>query len=254
MMKPITQQQAIFFFKQFWQPMVLGFLGLLLLIQFYSLGSSYSEFHIIDTKITQAKDIHVDEEEESDPSNSSGLNRPGRGGPNSNQNQQRRPARNIFKEKKVSFKLSAIYLDKAVINGKDYAVGDQIGNATLIEIGVDYAKIDVEGEDNPQTVQLFQGGGPRPSGGRGGSSRAPSRRSRPSSPSTNESSSQSPQPSQSVESSPPANRGGSGMGMRPSREMMDRFRSMSPEERQQLQERVRNMSPEERREFFSRMR
>jgi hypothetical protein len=77
--------------------------------------------------------------------------------------QEKKPAKNIFKKTQVNYKLSAIYLDKAVINGQPVTVGQNVGKAKLKEINIFSAVLEDE-KGKPITLQLFQGGG----GGGGG--------------------------------------------------------------------------------------
>lgn len=244
-------KQLHMLFKVYWQPALLALLGVLVLFQMYSWSASIAELNKVETMLDKAADTDSNEEGQSNES-PEGSNPPGRPGPNRNggnsQPEQRQPARNIFKETKHNYKLTAIYLDKAVINGNPFAVGSKIGNATLTHIGVDSVTIEEEGNDQPKVIQLFQGGD---SGPVGPSMRRPSRSSsRPSGrPSTSKPApSVRSEPEREREPGPPRDRGAR------RREMMERFQSMSPDERQAFAERMRNMSPDERREYIQRMR
>ncbi len=244
-------KQLHLLFKVYWQPALIALLGVLVLFQMYSWSASITELNKVETMLDKASDTDSNKEDQSGEG-SEGSNPPGRPGPGGNggnsRPEQREPERNIFKETKHNYKLTAIYLDKAVINGNPFAVGSKIGNATLTHIGVDSVTIQEEGNDQPKVIQLFQGGGSGPVGP--GMSRSSGSSSRPSgkpSPS---------RPAPSVRSAPDRERepGPPPARVARRREMMDRFRSMSSEQRQEIAERMRSMSPEERREYIQRMR
>jgi len=115
--------------------------------------------------------------------------------------------------------------DTALINGKWYKVGDEIGGAKVLKIGPAYVKMVWEGKEksfSPFDVKDVEGG--KSDSRKGEETKREDRRER-------------------VERGPRPRRGGRGG-----------FRDMSREERMQLRERMRDMSPEERREYTRKMR
>jgi len=115
--------------------------------------------------------------------------------------------------------------DTALINGKWYKVGDDIGGAKVLKIGPAYVKMVWEGKEksfSPFDVKDVEGA--KSDSRKGEETKREDRRER-------------------VERGPRPRRGGRGG-----------FRDMSREERMQLRERMRDMSPEERREYIRKMR
>jgi hypothetical protein len=210
--------------RAYWQPLVLLALLLLILAQTYSWAIKYVELRKVDTLIIQTEDLSITGDQKT-------ANQPPQP---PQQNNPVKPDKNIFKKENINYQLSAIYMDKAVINGKDYKAGDKIGNATLIEIGVFHAKIQEEGKSQPRTLELFKGGGAEmvsPSGAQPAMANGPGNSRPPSSP-TN------------IQRSERA--GGMGMGLR--------RQNFSQEERRQMAERYRNMSPDQQMRFREEMR
>ena len=150
--------------------------------------------------------------------------------------EQKKPKKNIFKAEMMNYQLTAIYMDRAVINGQDVKVGDRVGKALLKEIGVFDVKIQEEGKENPQTIQMFTGqggspmmGGPMPQGGMPPGMNP----GQPRGPRVTTLQGGGIQPPPQAQNN---NRGG----------FRERMQNMSPEERDRLRQRMQNMSPQER--------
>jgi hypothetical protein len=128
----------------YWQQMLLAVLTLLILSQVYSWCVAAIEIHRIDTLIEETNDLsHTSKsaKTESTPQKSK---------------QESLIAKNIFLKEKANYILSAIYLDRAVINGKNIKIGGSVGKATLIEIGVWDATIEIDGKT--RKLEMFKGG------------------------------------------------------------------------------------------------
>ncbi|HOL94181.1 MAG TPA: hypothetical protein PLH79_07535 [bacterium] len=176
--------------RAYWQPLVLATLMLLILSQLISWGVSVAELHKVDRLITETASVQPESGNPESPGaeRTGRPDRPGRPGhPDDSGNPEGggtppSPAKNIFKQENVNYQLTAIYLNKAVINGQEVGVGDKVGGkATLEEIGVSSVVLK-EDDGNTRTLSMFQGegggspdgggrsrpgmGGPRPGGGR----------------------------------------------------------------------------------------
>ncbi|MBI1390852.1 MAG: hypothetical protein GC154_20675 [bacterium] len=211
--------------RVYWQPAIYGLLGFILLIQFGVYGYRWLELRSIDSLIASA--------ENADPAPGAGDSKPGEnsGGPGNpggpgmpggpgNPGEERKPEKDIFRKEEVKYQLTAIYFDKAVINGQEVAVGGRVGKATLDEIDGFSVIISEEGSDQSKRLEMFTGqdggGGSPVNRGGGPSSRGGISRPRPS----------SPPPSNS--SRRVSNDGGSS-GIPD--DIRERLRSMSPDER-----------------------
>ncbi len=218
------------FVRSFWQPIVVALLALVVVGQLVSWGYTALQMHSIDQLVEAAQNDPNDESEEQSGSNPG----PRRGPPP--QQQQVEPTANIFHRQRVSYMLTAIFKDQAVINGQTVKAGGRIGNATLEEIRLASVMIHEDGKPQPQEIKMFQG-----SGGSGGGPRPP----RP--PSRRGSSAPPPNmtrggPPQVIMSAPPAvNPAQAAAGMRS--RMIQRFRSgtlsiedVPPEHRKRFRE------------------
>jgi len=67
------------------------------------------------------------------------------------------PPKNIFKKEEMNYAISAIYLNKAVINGEAVEVGQPVGKAKLKEIRSSSIVIEEENGET-RTIEMFQGG------------------------------------------------------------------------------------------------
>lgn len=236
MMKTMLSNKIGQIARAYWQPLVLSTLMLLILSQLISWGVSVAELRKVDRLITNTATVHPESTpsaasaQPAQPAQPGGSSAPGGpGGPGGPGNpggseSQPQPAKNIFKQDQINYQLTAIYLNKAVINGQEVGVGEKVGGkATLQEIGV--STVVLKDDDGSQrTLSMFQGegGGGPDDGGR------PRR----------------------VEGGP---RPGMGNPSRPGIELpaglqarglsREQLRSMPPEERRRL---IMNLSPEER--------
>lgn len=203
--------------RQYWQQGTLGVLGVILAWQVISLLGSWLELRQISSLIAETETLSVITPEDD---------------PEANQTPQRENVKNIFKEEQAQYQLTAIYMDKAIINGQQVEVGGRVGKAEVKEIDLFHVVIQEEGKEHSQTLTMFQsggGGGPGPSMA---SRRGPSR-----------------------QRSPGESRGASAGGQTPSRavempqpgqqvnfeQMRARFMNMSPEERAAAREQFRSM-------------
>ncbi len=208
--------------RAYWQPLVLFALVLLALGQLYSWGSTFIELKKVDAMIEKTEDVESAREEGSDNPSVSEKPSPG-------DREKKKPEKNIFKREHIPYKLTAIFMDQAVIDGREVKVGDRVGKAVVKEIGNSHVKILEDGKEHPRTLSMFQGGGgggPSPRMMRG---RPPSRKFTPSS-----------QPKKNSSESRPKTavkkvKGGG--------DVLARFKDMSFEERREA---FRNLSPEER--------
>ena len=150
---------------------------------------------------------------------------------------QKKPKKNIFRTDNMTYQLTAIYLDSAVINGQDVKIGDRVGKATLKEIGIFDVKLQEEGKENSQTVQMFTGEGGGPMGGgmqQPGGMPPGMNPGQPRNPSfTSLSGGMQPATQMSQQNN---NRGN----------FRDRMQNMTQQERDQFRQRMQNASPQER--------
>lgn len=141
--------------RTYWQPLVLTLLAILAFSQIVAWGVAVVELKKVDNLIAQTeKPETTTTENKSDESEQSG---PSGSKPPPNPEQPRKPAKNIFKKEELNYMLSAIYMDKAVINGQEVGIGQNIGKATLKEIGINRVVLEEE-NGNSRTVDMFQGG------------------------------------------------------------------------------------------------
>ncbi len=156
--------------RAYWQPLALAVLALLACSQVIAWGVSAIELSKVDKLIEQTKNTEPAALQTKDgptpatPGAPQGMNPggpPSGGNPGANPAgtppQEKKPAKNIFMKVQVNYMLSAIYLDKAVINGQPVSVGQNVGTAKLKEINIFSVVLEDE-KGNPITVQLFQGG------------------------------------------------------------------------------------------------
>ncbi len=232
--------------RTYWQPLVLALLAILAFSQIVAWGVAAVELKKVDNLIAQTEKSEP-AATESKPGDS-GQPAPSSSNPPSNPEQPRKPAKNIFKKEELNYMLSAIYMDKAVINGQEVGVGQNVGKATLKEIGINRVVLEEE-NGNSRTVEMFQGGegaGPSsppntppgpPGSRRGGGNRAVSPSGSPSAP---------PPGGPSGMPNLPANFTFRGMN----REQLERmsqeerrnlFRSLSDGEREQLRQQFRQV-------------
>ncbi len=150
--------------RAYWQPLALAVLALLACSQVIAWGVAAVELGKVDNLIEQTKNPDpADQQAKDGAAPQQGMKPGGPGGnpgakPGGAPPQEKKPTKNIFKKTQVSYKLSAIYLDKAVINGQPVSVGQNVGKAKLKEINVFSAVLEDE-NGKPITLQLFQGGG-----------------------------------------------------------------------------------------------
>ncbi|MFB3788167.1 MAG: hypothetical protein ACE15F_17540 [bacterium] len=182
MMKTMLSNKFGQIARAYWQPLVLATLLLLILSQLISWGVSVAELRKVDRLITNTATVNP----ESTPSAASappaqpggsrapgGPGGPGEPGNPGGSESQPQPAKNIFKQDQINYQLTAIYLNKAVINGQEVGVGEKVGGkATLQEIGV--STVVLKDDDGSQrTLSMFQGeGGGGPGGGPEGGGRS----------------------------------------------------------------------------------
>ncbi len=234
------RERVLGYLRAYWQQCVYVGLGLVLAAQLGTTLYRILELRHVDSLIAQAESSEPppgeNENSEDQPNRpQSGMRGPGGqpGGPPDG-GTPRRPEKDIFRNEEQKFALTAIYLDKAVINGQEVAVGGRIGKATLESILPFSVTIHIEGEDNPRTVEMFTG----QSGGSMGkpmNNRSSRDRSRPSRPGPDMSA-----PSMPMMVGP----GGPGGGMRGA------MRNLSPEQRRDM---IRNAPPEVRERMMRRM-
>ncbi|MBZ0254630.1 hypothetical protein K8I31_01120 [bacterium] len=180
------RERAIGYLRAYWQQIVYAALGAVLLFQVGGTLYRILELRQVDRLIAQAESSDSKDAKDENGGNPENQNKPGPGpqmgpgGPGGppGGGQPRRPEKDIFRIQEPKFMLTAIYLDKAVINGQEVKAGGRIGNATLVSIEPFSVTIEIEGEDQPRIFEMFtgkDGGGGRPSGGRppGRSSRPP---------------------------------------------------------------------------------
>ena len=63
----------------------------------------------------------------------------------------------FFYRPSSSYEITAIFDDRALINGKEMKVGDTIEKAIVEKIEVNAVTLKVEGEDNPKRIELHPG-------------------------------------------------------------------------------------------------
>ena len=56
-----------------------------------------------------------------------------------------------------SYKITAIFGDHAIVNGKEVKVGDRIESAVVKKIEINSVTLKEEGEDNPKRIELHPG-------------------------------------------------------------------------------------------------
>ncbi len=180
-MKKLVPHQLGQLARTYWQPLVLMVFALLVLSQVIAWGIAVVEIKKVDTLITQtekAKSSPDQPKSDATPPNSDSAKpdgqtpnstppNPGNPGnpspdapnsPSGGDSTPPKPAKNIFKKEEINYIVSAIYLDKAVVNGEEVGVGQNIGKAKVKEIGV--SKIVLEEENgNARTVEMFPGSG-----------------------------------------------------------------------------------------------
>lgn len=222
--------------RAYWQPLVLAVLILLVVSQVYAWAVAAIELRKVDTLISQTEDTTPPK----DGGNSTAEGKPDsppNGPPQENQ-ESKQPPNNIFKREEINYILSAIYMDKAVINGQDVAVGGKIGNAEVKEIGVWDATIEVDGQT--RKLEMYQGGGGDPSSS-GPGDKSPSRSGSSRNKSSGRSGS-SPAPVQILMSN----------GARISIQGMsvDQLRNLPPEQRRQMWENASESERQQLRERF----
>ncbi|MDP8245546.1 MAG: hypothetical protein P9L94_15785 [Candidatus Hinthialibacter antarcticus] len=222
------RERAIGYLRAYWQQIVYALLGAVLVFQIGGTLYRLLELRHVDRLIAQAEssDSKENKNEEQAPNPQMGPSNQGGGQP-------RKPEKDIFRFQEPKFMLTAIYLDKAVINGQPVAVGGRIGNATLVSIESFSVTIEIEGEDQPRMFEMFtgqNGGG----GGRPVNNRSGRKSQRP------------PMPGGDMSSPMPAMQmgGGGGAGMR------EAMRNMPPEQRRQMLE---NAPPQVRERMMRRM-
>ncbi len=148
--------------RAYWQPLVLAVLMFLVLSQVYSWGVAAIELSKVDGLIEETEDTSppiTDGEKPKTPGKPGST--PGK--PPQRKEPPKKPAKNIFKKEQVNYNLTAIYMNKAVINGQTVEEGGKIGKATLKEIGLWDATIEVEGAT--RKLEMFKSGGSGPSSG-----------------------------------------------------------------------------------------
>lgn len=134
--------------RTYWQPLVLTLLAILAFSQIVAWGVAAIELKKVDNLIAQT--------EKSEPAAT--QSKPSDSNQAPNPEQPRKPAKNIFKKEEMNYMLSAIYMDKAVINGQEVGIGQNVGKAILKEIGINRVVLEEE-NGNSRTVEMFQGGG-----------------------------------------------------------------------------------------------
>ena len=63
----------------------------------------------------------------------------------------------FFYRPNSTYKITAIFDDRAIVNGKEIKVGDRLEKATVEKIEVNAVTLKVEGEDNPKRIELHPG-------------------------------------------------------------------------------------------------
>jgi len=63
----------------------------------------------------------------------------------------------FFYRPSSSYKITAIFGDRAVVNGKEIKVGDRLEKAVVEKIEVNSVTLKVEGEDDPKRIELHPG-------------------------------------------------------------------------------------------------
>ena len=229
--------QALLLLRAYWQPALMGFLGLMIVSQLAVFAWRAIELNRISTLIAEASEISPQPAEEEQEASNRQSNRGGE--------EQQQPSRNIFIKERTEYQLTAIYMNKAYINGQEVQEGDRVGRAEVIEIDPMSVTIQEEMSDDTQTLTLFQGGG----GGRRAPMRRPQREERrPQEEEDNEEQ----EGGGNVQPERPGGFGG--MGNMNFQQMRQRFQNMSPGQREEMRERFRSLSPEQRAEIRERFR
>ncbi|MFH1738186.1 MAG: hypothetical protein ABIH23_04200 [bacterium] len=151
-------ESGIRFLRSFWQPIVVALLALGIIGQLGSWGYTALQMHSIDRLVDAAKSEKETKEKESTEQT---QGRP----PQSPGNPPQQPKANIFHRQRISYVLSAIYKDQAVINGQPVKAGGRVGEATVEEIRLASVMIHEDGKPQPHELEMFQGsggGGPMP--------------------------------------------------------------------------------------------
>ncbi len=208
--------------RAYWQPLVVLVLLLLALSQLYSWGSTYIELKKVDSLIAKTEQTHPSEKESSSEEDDSNKR--------TQKKEDNKPERNIFKRESIPYKLTGIFMETAIIDGKYVKEGDRVGKAIVKHIDIFSVQILEDGKTEPRTISMFQskggGGGRRFQSNRGRRSSSPSRNpSRTSSPSSN---------SERRETVRNNESGG---------DVFTKIRNMSPEDRRQY---FQSLSPEQR--------
>ena len=119
---------------------ILIILGVILVLQWLSLGYTFYDFQKIDKKVSI-----MNEEKEEPEENSNNQPPPPR---------NLQPKDNIFKRTTIPYVLTAILNDKAIIDGQTVAAGDRIQKATVESINIDSVVLEMEGEST-RTLKIF---------------------------------------------------------------------------------------------------
>ncbi len=79
--------------------------------------------------------------------------------------QQNKNVADVFKRQKLSYSVSAVFNNQALVNNRLVKAGDRIQSATVVAVDTVSVTIHEDGKPSPQTLYVFQGGTP---GGPGG--------------------------------------------------------------------------------------
>ncbi len=148
------------FSRTYWQSLVLVVIVFIILTQVYSWGAAVIEMNRVDKLIEQTTGSSQPETIQGKPGSPPGSSSQSKGAL-PKKVAPPKAVKNIFKKEEANYVLTAIYMDKAVINGQAVEMMGKIGKATLKEIGMWDVTIEVNG--STRKLEMFKGGGAVPS-------------------------------------------------------------------------------------------
>lgn len=169
-------ESLIRFVRSFWQPILVALLALVLVGQLIAWGYTALQMHSIDRLVAAAQ------QEKTDPkdNNPRPQNTHRRTQDHRTESSLPEPKSDIFYRKRVPYRLTAIYKNQAVIDGRPVKAGDRIEQATVVKILLSSVVIQEDGK-SPREIKMFTGSGGRGGpGGPAGPRRGGSRSGRPS--------------------------------------------------------------------------
>ncbi len=142
--------------------LVFGAAGLLVAAQLVGWSRAYLELRDADTLIASAETVLRPKADEN----------------GSNSGQAQPPKDDIFKRIQISYQLTGIINDQAIINGQMVKAGDRIQSATVMAVEPTRVLIHEDGKPSERELGLFPGGGGGPPMMGGPPSRGGGRRDR----------------------------------------------------------------------------